>query len=294
MHPFRYALMRRAVMAAEDGGAGGGGSADPNAGGGAAATTGGDPPSIFDAAGTGAPPTGTDGKPVRPDYVAEQFWDAEKGEVRTEQMARSWKDLRGQVSRGEGKMPETAEGYTLPTIEGMPADLIKADDPLWVAVRTAAHAHNVTEAQLQALVKPYLAAMTKAQGAAPDPEAERAAIMAERRAELALLGPGGEQLVRDVGGWIGGMEASGALTKDEAQALKALGTAAGVRALAKMREAQGHPAIPTDAYAADAMSQADAQKMLQDGYATKDQAKIDKATNALNELQRRGMLKPAA
>lgn len=303
MHPFRYALMRRCVMAAEDGGAGGG---DANAGGGAdqagGAAAGGDDAgggsdggSIFDAAGTGdAAATGADGKPVRPADMPEQFWDAEKGEVRVDQLAKSWKDLRGQVSRGEGKVPEKPEGYTIPTIEGVPADLVKGDDPLLVETRAAAHAAGVTDKQMQAIMAPYLKAYAKAQGAAADPEAAKAAHQAALAEELGKLGPNGRQLVRDVGGRIAGMEARGALTGEEATALKALGTAAGVRALAKLLEAQGAPSIPTEAMQADAMTQADAQRMLQDGYAKGDQAKIDKATAALAALQQRGMLKPAA
>jgi hypothetical protein len=307
MHPFRYALMRRAVMAPEDGGGGGadasagaaagqganaaaGGAADAAA---AAAGTG-DAGTIFDAAGADQPAIGADGKPARPADVPEQFWDAEKGQVRVDQLSKSWKDLRAQVSRGEGKLPETPEGYTIPTIEGVPPDLVKPDDPLLVQTRAAAHAAGITDSQMQAVMKPYLTALAKAQGAAADPQAAKAAHQAALNEELGKLGPNGRQLVRDVGGRIAGMEARGALTGEEAQALKALGTAAGVRALAKLLEANGAPSIPTDAMAADAMTQADAHKMLVEGHAKKDQAKIDKATAALQALQQRGALKPAA
>lgn len=300
MHPFRYALLRRFVMAPEDGGAGGG--ADPNAAGsgadpaaGAGGAGGGDGGgTIFDAAGAGDPQPGADGKPARPDYVPEQFWDAEKGEVRTEQMARSWSDFRGKISRGEGKLPEAPEGYTLPAVEGVPADLIAADDPLWVATRAAAHEAGVTDSQMQALLKPYLAAAAKAQGVQPDAEAAKAARQAAWNEEMTKLGPNGRQMVRDVGARIDGMANRGALTAEEAASLKSVGNAAGVRALAKMLEATGAPSIPTEAMQADAMTQADAQRMLQEGHATKDQAKVDKAMSALTILQQRGQLKSVA
>jgi hypothetical protein len=310
MHPFRYALMRRFVMAPEDGagagaaagaaaGAGDQGAAAGTAGAaagaaGAAAATGADGGTIFDAAGTGEPAKGADGKPVKPDYVGDQFWNAEKGEVDIAALAKSQRDLRAQVSRGEGKLPETPEAYTIPTIEGVPPDLVKPDDPLLVATRAAAHAAGVTDTQMQALMKPYLTALAKAQGQAADPEAARVAHQAALAEELGKLGPNGRQLVRDVGGRIAGMEARGALSGEEAQALKALGTAAGVRALAKLLEATGAPSIPTENMTADAMTQEDARKMLTQGHATKDQAKVDKALAALKSLEQRGHLKPAA
>jgi hypothetical protein len=313
MHPFRYALTRRFVMAPENG-AGAGGGAAPAAGAGdqaappaadgaaaaaaaaAAAGGGGDPPgSIFDAAAAGGEPAkGADGKPVKPDWVADQFWNGEKGEVDVQALAKSQRDLRAQVSRGEGKLPEKPEGYTIPTIEGVPPDLVKPDDPLLVETRAAAHAAGITDSQMQAVMKPYLTALAKAKGAAADPEAARAAYQAEYQAELAKLGPNARTFVADVGGRINGMVSTGALNAAEAAALKAVGTADGVRALAKLLEAQGAPSIPTDAMQADSMTQADAVKMLREGHATGDKPKIEKATAALAALERRGALKPAA
>jgi hypothetical protein len=304
MHPFRYALTRRFVMAPEDGAGAGGAAAaagaDQGAAGAAAAATtagadgGADGGTIFDAAATGEPAKGADGKPVKPDYITDQFWNAEKGEVDLAALAKSQRDLRAQVSRGEGKLPETPEAYTIPTIEGVPPDLVKADEPLLVATRAAAHAAGITDGQMQAVMKPYLIALAKAQGQAADPEAAKAAHKAALAEELGKLGPNGRQLVQDVGGRIAGMEARGALSGEEAQALKALGTAAGVRALAKLLEATGAPSIPTENMTADAMTQEDARKMLTLGHATKDQAKVDKALAALKVLEQRGQLKPAA
>jgi hypothetical protein len=253
-----------------------------------------DAPTIFDVAGTQAAPAApaADGKPPRPAEIPEQFWDADKGEVRVAALGKSWSDLRTKVARGEGKIPDKPEAYALPEIEGVQvAELVKADDPLWTEVRTAAHAEGITEKQLQALVKPYLAAAAKQRGAeVTDPAAVKAAIVAARQEELAKLGANGQNIVQDIGAWIAGMENGGALTPAEARALKSVGTADGIRALTKLREAMGAPAIPTDALATDSMSEADARRLMKEGFAANDEAKITRAREALRALEKQGRL----
>lgn len=291
----------RLARAPEDnaGGGGGGTAAAGDAGkttgttdgGGAAATVAADEPSLFDAAAGGEGGTTPEGKAARPDYIPEQFWDKEKGQPLIEQMGKSWSDLRTKVARGEGKIPDKPEGYTLPAIEGLPADLVKSDDPLWQAVRGEAHKAGLTESQLHAIAKPYLDALAKQKGAAPaDAAAAKAARQAWEANELAKLGPNGKQLVADTGAWIAGMVARGVFTDAQARSLKRNADADGILALAKVREALSEFSIPTEAMAADSMTEADARKMLRDGHATKDQAKVEKATAALRDLERRGVL----
>lgn len=248
--------------------------------------------SIFDAAGNAStsPPAGA---PQRPEWVQEPFWDPVKGEVRVESMAKACADMRSRIARGEGKLPEAPEGYALPAVEGVAPDLVPDGDPVWTEVRKAAHAAQLTEAQLHAVVKPYLAAVAKLGPAKPAP-ADEAAARAEREAELrqeiGKLGPNGVQMVRDIGGRIAGMQARGALTADEAAALKAVGTAHGVRALAKLFQLNGEQPIPLDALAEDGVTIADAQRLLREGYAKDDQALLAKGRRALAELDRRGQL----
>lgn len=260
-----------------------------------------DDASLFDAveqaaAAQGVPQPDAAGKPQRPDNIPEQFWDSEKGEVRLAELGKSWLDLRTKVARGEGKIPDAPDGYALPAMEGMPEDLVPANDPVWTEVRAAAHKAGVTQAQMDALTKPFLAAQMKALAAkqqATDPAAAEAQRRQWAEQEVAKLGPNGQQVVRDVGGWIGGMVARGSLSEGEGRALKALGTAEGVRALAKLREAMGAPPIPTEALDGATMTQADATRMMQDGYRKGDQEMVERARRALEELDRRGHLRVA-
>jgi hypothetical protein len=260
-----------------------------------------DPPSIFDdVTAPGAPPgapaadPAAAGKPARPDHIPEQFWDGEKGEVKLDALGKSWLDLRTKIARGEGKLPDTPDAYTLPALDGIQvAELVPSDDPLWTATRQNAHKAGVTDAQLQEIMKPYLSALAevRAKAAPPeDPAAARAAQMAEIENERAKLGPNGRAIVADIGQWIAGLQSRGALSDGEARALKAVGTADGIRALVKIREATGHHPIPTEALAQDSMTEADARRLLTDGFATNDADKQARARRALEDLQRRGQL----
>lgn len=226
---------------------------------------------------------------ARPADVPEQFWDPEKGQLRSAELVKSWRDLRGKVSAGRGEVPETAEGYALPVLEDLPADLVAKDDPLWKAVSAKAHAAGVTQQQLQALAEPYLRGLAEAR-TSQSPEAQAEAVKATRQAELAKLGPNGLALVRDIGGWVNGLASRGSLTASEAAALRSVSTADGVRAIAKLRELTGHLPIPTQALDPDGMSQKDAETMLREGYGKSDQAMIDRARARLKTLEERGEL----
>lgn len=245
---------------------------------------------LFDAAAP-EPVAGADGKAQRPDYLPEQFWDAETGAPRLDALARSWTDMRGKVARGEGVVPATPEAYTLPQVEGVAADLIKADDPLWTDIRQAAHAAQITPKQLEALAKPYLAFVAKAAPQAADPAAQAAADQAHIQAEISKLGPNGRGVVRDLGAWLTGMGTRGVMTDAEVRALKAMGTTAdGVRALGKFRELLSEKPIPIDAFGDDEVTQADAERMMQESFAKNDPGLRSKARKALEKLQATGRL----
>lgn len=257
--------------------------------------------SIFDLAGDGdaKPALGADGKPARPDWLPEPFWDAAGNKPNVEGLAKSWNDMRTKIARGEHKPPETADGYTLPKIEGIPETVGGKDDPLWGSIRAAAHEVGVTQQQLEKIAAPYLthlAATMKEQGLKPagTPEEEKAAIQAELKVELGKLGRDGAAVVRDVRDWMKGMEARGLLTPEEHTALKQVGSASGVRALAKLRELAGERPIPVNALDDGSLTEADARRMLTEGFAKSDESLIQKGRNGLAQLERAGRLKGRA
>ncbi|WP_206934141.1 capsid assembly protein [Roseococcus thiosulfatophilus] len=246
------------------------------------------PGSIFDAAGEPPPPT-EDGKPGRPDYIPENFWDAEKGEPRIEQMARTVAELRLKISRGAQNVPKAADDYKLPAIEGLPAEAVKPDDPLWSDVRKAAHENGLSQAQLEALAKPYLARLAEAmqqQQATASPE-----VIQQRYAEeIKRLGPEGPAVLRDVKSWMGGLEQRGILSREEAQALYGVTNADGVRALAKLRQLTGEKPIPVTALEDGKGSLEDAKRMMTEGYKTNDMAMVKRGEARIAELEKQGVL----
>lgn len=254
--------------------------------------------SIFELAGSGDDKsvTGADRKPVRPDWLPEQFWDPAGAKPNVEGLAKSWTDFRGKIARGDHKPPETADGYALPKVEGIPETVGGKDDPLWTSIRTAAHEAGVTQQQLEKLATPYLthlAETMKAQGLKPKgtPEEEKAALQAELKAELGKLGPDGAAVVRDVRDWMKGLQTRGLLSEQEHGALKMVGTAEGVRALAKLRELAGERPIPVTALDDGSATEADARRMLTEGFAKSDEALIQRGRNMLALLEKAGRLK---
>lgn len=259
----------------------------------AAAATASRGPTLADIAGEDVITTGEDGKPVMPDWLpGEQFWDKEKGEPRVAELAKSWKDLRGQLSRAGQKAeapPEKPDAYALPQVEGIPADFFQPDDPLLPAVKAAAHAAGVSQKQFEAIAKPYLEVVAQRMKGA-DPKALEEADRAAYQTELAKLGPDGKAVARQAFTWVTGLKDRGILTDDEAFALQVVGTAPGVRALLKLQQMAGGPPIPMDAIADASASEGDARALLAEGYAKNDPDKIAKGNRILGDLIKKGVL----
>ncbi|HEC90517.1 MAG TPA: hypothetical protein ENI55_02505 [Alphaproteobacteria bacterium] len=79
---------------------------------------------------------------ARPDGVSEKFWDPDKGEVRTEALIKSYRELERKLGGLAGRgVPETAEGYEIET-EG---ELLTADPE----VNEILHEAGFTQAQAQ-------------------------------------------------------------------------------------------------------------------------------------------------
>jgi hypothetical protein len=236
---------------------------------------------IFAAAGA-APEDG------RPADLPDQFWDPEAKQVRLPSMIKALNDMRARVARpGEEAPPASPDAYALPEVKGLPPELVPGDaDPVWQAVRQAAHKAGLTQKQLQAVAAPYLAAVAEQSRATADPAKQAAAY----EAEMARLGPQGRQVVRDVGSWVSGLVARGFLAKEEADALSGVSTAEGVRALAKLRSLAGEKPIPVEAIDPGGGSYEDAQRMMREAIEKGDDTLGQKAAKALRDLAARGLI----
>lgn len=197
-----------------------------------------------------------DGKGKRPDHIPEKFWDAEKGVVKTDEMAKAYATLEtahGKLKGAQkGTVPEKPEDYFgkegLVKPEG--ADRVRdfaPDDPAVKAVAIAAQKAGVTKEQLAVLAPEFLTALNEF---LPEP--------LDMEAEMESLGKGGPALVSGLKIWLDGLHDSGELSADELKFAYGFGsTAIGVRTLNKLRSQTGAKPIPMDLPSGDALPSAD-------------------------------------
>lgn len=210
------------------------------------------------AAATATPPPDTDGHPattpptgapVKPDWVLEQHWDAAKGEIKYDAVAKSYKDTRAELmalkaegKTGKDKPPESADKYTFTAPEGLPA-VIAEDDPVMGAFRESAHKAGLSQAQFDAIAGDVLKTMS---ASLPPPVSVEA--------EKAKLGENAEAVMGTVYNWAKKLVDDGIWSQDEFQEIMIMGsTADGVRALNKVREMSGEARIPVGTKPLDSM-----------------------------------------
>lgn len=164
------------------------------------------------------------GAPIqRPDYLPENFWNADKGEADLEAMSKSWTDLRKMISQGKHKAPE---GGKYDTSKLGVADIESADALSKGYVSWAAK-WGVSQAAFDELAGNV---MEMAQANAEPP--------IDPAVELKQLGPNGNAIVNGMVDWARGLVAKGVWSKDDFEEFKIMGgTARGINALLKVREA---------------------------------------------------------
>lgn len=162
------------------------------------------------AADTGAPKT-------RPEYLPENFWNSDKGEADLEAMSKSWSDLRKQISQGKHKAPADGK-YDLKAL-GENAEA----NPITQTLLEMAKEEGLSQAAFDKL------ATSLASQAAPE---------IDTAAELKALGPNGQAVVNGMVDWARGLVSKGVWGKEDFEEFKVMGgTAKGLRALMKVREA---------------------------------------------------------
>jgi len=174
-----------------------------------------DPAPTDTVADTGAPK-------VKPEYLPDNFWDAEKGEAKYEAMAKSWSDLRKQISQGKHKAPEGGKYDT--TSFGGEAE----NNPMANTLVEFAKENGLSQAQFDDLA-------TKLRSQA---EAIMGSQTIDPAAELKQLGPNANAIVEGMVNWARGLVNKGVWSKDDFEEFKIMGgTARGISALMKIREA---------------------------------------------------------
>lgn len=166
----------------------------------------------------------------RPDWMPENFWNESDGPD-LEGLSKSYNELRSKFSQGQHKAPKDGK-YD---ISSLTENGVTNDDPMLNDFMSYAKDSGMSQDQFNALTSMYMQHMSQ--------QFDQAETNAE--AELAKLGPKADKLIKSTNQWLGKMASSGAMSDDEVEAMVKLGsTAAGVRALNKIRESYGERTIP--------------------------------------------------
>lgn len=195
----------------------------------------------------------------RPTYIAEQFWDKQAGTLKDEALANSYNELRkefNKLSQGKEAQEEKAPGdpkdylkdfkpphRTRPGEGQKEGELldqyknIQPDDPFFVAMSKAAKNSNLSKGQFDDMMQDVMEELHKT---LPEP------FNSEK--ELALLGEGGEKMVKTNSTWVNHLHKNGVLNEAQFNHLISVGnTALGVEVVNKLRINSGEKPIPVNA-----------------------------------------------
>ena len=158
----------------------------------------------------------------RPDFWPENFWKKDSNEPDLEGIAKSWSDLRKQISQGKHKAPADGK-YDLKAF-GEEAEA----NPIATTLSGWAKENGLSQAAFDDLVgNLQTQARELMQGDMVDPAAE-----------MKQLGPNGNAIVNGMVDWARGLVNKGVWSKDDFEEFKIMGgTARGITALMKVREA---------------------------------------------------------
>jgi len=212
----------------------------------------------------GAPATETPGSDVlpdgslpgdRPDYFPKHYWNEEKGEGNTEELAKGYNNLRAELNKvnqekGTGA-PETAEAYledyqpphrTRPATgekEGEVMDRygsLDPKDPVFVAMAKFAKQGNMSPAAFTDGMQELLETLHPLLPEVFNPEKEKG-----------ILGEGAENMIKTNRDWIDTLARNGVINEDEFNLLLGFGAnALGVQLTNKLRLNSGEKPIPVD------------------------------------------------
>lgn len=157
----------------------------------------------------------------RPDWWPENFWKKDEAEPDLEAIAKSWVDLRKQISQGKHKAPEDGN-YDFSAFKDIPDD-----DPVRGHVSNWAKDFGVSQAALDALVGPIIEMSGQ----------QQQQVKFDAAAEKKALGPNADTIIKGMTEWAGGLVQKGIWGKDDFEEFKVMGgTANGMKALMKLRE----------------------------------------------------------
>lgn len=178
-----------------------------------------------------------DKKIERPDWVAEKFWDPEKKEIRTEAMAKAYKDLESKLGKSTGKAPKSPDDYEIKlddeTKKALFTDGDAKKDPILAAVNKTLHEAGVPQELHEKLISTYAEAAKKFMKANAPP-------VIDEKVEKEKLGKNAEDIIENQTQFLSGLYKRGELNEDQLQEILILTeTASGIQALQAIRSHYG-------------------------------------------------------
>ena len=167
----------------------------------------------------------------RPDWWPENFWKKDDAAPDLEGIAKSWMDLRKQISQGKHKAPADGK-YDASAFGAIPEN-----DPVRSHVMSWAQENGISQLALDSLV-------SKVVGMGAEKVETVTRSLAE---EKASLGPNADVIIKGMTDWARGLVNKGVWGKDDFEEFKYMGgTAKGLKALMKLRETYEGSRIPVE------------------------------------------------
>lgn len=166
----------------------------------------------------------------RPDYLPENFW--KDGQADYEGLAKSWRDLRAKISKGEHNAPADGK-YKLDAF----GEEYDADNPIAQTLTGWAKENGISQAAFDELAGQLLSQSKELM----------AGDMIDPAAEMKQLGPNANAVINGMVDWARGLVNKGIWTADDFEEFKiAGGTAKGINMMMKLRSAyEGRVPIET-------------------------------------------------
>lgn len=172
-----------------------------------------------------------DGKPLKPEGLPDNFWDAESNQIKTDDLIKAYttesaraKGLRDKLAKGAGGAPETVDEYEITAPEGF--EFTENDADVLNAAKQAGLAAGLTNDQINKFVQHY---MLKAQDLLPQElsaEEQKAQEAAYQQEEFKKIGPNAGIIVQAVAGMRETLVNKGILSADEAEVFNGMITTA--------------------------------------------------------------------
>jgi hypothetical protein len=179
----------------------------------------------------------------RPEYIMEQHWDAENGEVLVEALSKSFKDTKAALDkrREESGVPVNSQMYvsvkddgSIHTPEGLEhLPPIMANDPALESVLKVAHEREIPKADIDAILGTYFTSLDKEYS---NYTFDADKVMSEIDSDPTKAG----HIVSGVNSYINQLDLD---DSEMGVAEVAMQSAAGVKMLAKFMRAAGHMPI---------------------------------------------------